>query len=273
MRTRYRAAWSTNRVNAGIPHNPTPPPAIAGQGYQVVFFDNFNTLDSSVWGPQPQHRLTIPPGAFSVADSILTVRADQSLARPYEEFTSLGPYSATVPHYPNARTWQEGYFEIRARCTDDPWTKLALWFFSVDTPNYFGGVRPCTNLNAEWDMVENGIRSGFELGAFASKNHVSPIHRNTNAICATPDTSHQYAKDGVNLCDWHVWAGKWTATSVSTYLDDVLQGTQAVFDSTAQPLYMIISAAPLPFTPLGPMPPVPAFIETQVDWVRVWQKL
>jgi hypothetical protein len=125
------------------------PGPIAGQGYRQVFDDDFETLNTNVWGPTPAHRDTIPPGAFTVADSILTVRADLSRPRPYEELTTLGPFSSTVPHYPQATAWQEGYFEIRARCTNDPWTKLALWFFSLEAPNYANATRPCVHLNSD----------------------------------------------------------------------------------------------------------------------------
>lgn len=254
------------------------PGPIAGQGYRQVFDDDFETLNTNVWGPTPAHRDTIPPGAFTVADSILTVRADLSRPRLYEELTTLGPFSSTVPHYPQATAWQEGYFEIRARCTNDPWTKLALWFFSLEAPNYANATRPCVHLNSEWDMVENGVRLAFagpETGR-ADVNSVSVLHRNTNSPCDLPDETRMAVTDfpGGGLCDWHVWSGKWTSTELTTYLDGQLLKTQAPYDTTAQPMYLEISAAPaasLTSPPPG-MPEPPAFIETQVDWVRVWQK-
>ena len=63
-----------------------------------------------------------------------------------------------------------------------------------------------------------------------------------------------------------------TATEVTTYLDGQLLGTQPVYEDTFdQPMYFVISAAPTNATIPG-NPPRPAFIETQVDWFRVWQK-
>lgn len=251
------------------------PAPIRGQGYRLVFEDDFDTLNPNVWGPQPAHRTTIPPGAFTVADSILTVHADLSRARPYEELTTLGPYRTATPHYPHATAWQEGYFEIRARCTPNPWTKLALWFLGLEPANYHKATRPCARLTSEWDMVENGIRAGWEAGATADHNHVSVLHRNTGGGCGQPDpTPRQYAKDGTGLCDWHTWSGHWTPSQMTTYLDGQPMGTLATYDTTAQPMYLIISAAPLtaPTQTQPDFPPPPPYIETQVDWVRVWQR-
>jgi hypothetical protein len=259
-----------NPVTGGLDVIVEPKP-IAGRGYRPVFYDDFDTL-GPIWGPQPQHRLTVLPDAFTVADSILTVRADTTRARPYEELTTLGKYMPTAPHYPWATAWQYGYFEIRARVTDSVWSKLALWFYGLTAPNYHGTTRPCTVLNAEWDMVENGIRAGWEPGAVADVNHVSVLHRNTGGVCNIPDSSRQYATNGVGLCDWHTWGGLWTPTSVATFLDGRPLGSMATFDTTAQPLYLIVSAAPLTGGQTQPgWPPCPRYIETQVDWVRVWQ--
>jgi hypothetical protein len=169
--------------------------------------------------------------------------------------------------------WQEGYFEVHCRITNDPWTKLALWFFSLEDKNAWNtGSRNCSILNAEWDMIENGGSGNAAAGRFANDWHVSNIGRNTNSVCSVSDFFRTYNDDqtGQNLCDWHTWAGKWTATRLYTYLDGVLLGSAATFDTTAQAMPFIISAATINGIPLG-NPPVPDFIVTEVDWFRVWQ--
>jgi hypothetical protein len=253
------------------------PAPIAGQGYRLVFEDDFDTLNTDIWVPTASHMPTFPPDAATVADSVLTLRADQSRPRPYEALQTLGPIrpvSAGYPRYPQALAWQEGYFEVRARATKDPWTKLALWFFSLEDPNSFGLPRDCAVLNSEWDMVENGILAGDGPTGYADVNACSVVHKNTNSPCDVADAQRvqSVAKPEGGLCDWHVWSGKWTATEVSTYLDGQLLGTQPVYEDTFdQPMYFVISAAPTNAT-IPDNPPRPAFIETQVDWFRVWQK-
>lgn len=253
------------------------PGPIAEQGYQLVFADDFDTLDTSVWQPEPWYASVFDWSKVSVADSILTLRADLTPTPPYREFTtlaSIGPRAASRPYHRNAKAWREGYFEIRARCTKNPWTKLALWFMSHESANCWPEARYCWIPNAEWDMVENGVRAGYAgPAAYADVNHVSVLHSNTSDTCDVPDTSTVLSQDhpGGGLCGWHVWSGKWTATELTTYLDGQPQGTHEPYPSTAQPMYMLLTAAPLGSLGTNP-PPKPAVIETQIDWVRVWQR-
>lgn len=159
-----------------------------------------------------------------MADSILTLTADLTPTPPYRPFTtlaSIGPFAETFPHRPQPRARQRGYVEIRARCTNDPWTKLALWFMNLESSNCRPGQRNCSILNAEWDMVENGIRT---------------------------------------------WDGP-----TGSYLDGQLLGSQPTYDTAAQPMYMLLTAAPSNSQPPA-NPPKPESMETQIDWVRVWQQ-
>lgn len=250
------------------------PAPIAGQGYRLVWQDEFDTLDP-IWQPEPWYTSVFDWSKVSVADSVLTLTADLTPTPPHRAFTtlaSIGPFADTYPHRPQAKAWQEGYFEIRARCTNDPWTKLALWFMSLETSNCWPDQRNCSILNAEWDMVENGIRSWAGPSGYADVNHVSVLHRNTSGVCAIDDTSRSYSVEGLSgLCDWHVWSGKWTADEVTTYLDGQRLDSQPTFDTTAQPMYMLLTAAPTNSQPPA-NPPKPESMETQIDWVRVWQK-
>jgi len=261
-----------------MPPPPGEPAPIAGQGYELVFEDDFDTLNRDIWMPPPWHGTDWPSGRVTVADSILTISADQnSPTRKYEEVWSLGPQQAGYPRYPNALAWQEGYFEVYCRATNDPWTKLALWMNSLENENSYGlGSRDCSILNSEWDMVENGNRAGRnpDGDGYANVEHTSGLHRNTNGPCGVPNSLRIYhtTPPGGNLCDWHTWGGRWTALSVSTYLDGVLQSSQATWDTTAQPMPFIFSTAPMDaYPPQGP-PPVPDFIVMDVDWIRVWQR-
>jgi hypothetical protein len=240
--------------------------------YKVVFQDDFDAFDSSLWVPSPWHGATFPNGAIKVEDSVLTIRADYNATpRNWVEVTSLGPAAGSDPFRPNAKRWQEGYFETRIKAaaiplTANAWVKLTAWFFSYEVANKYPGSH-CPVLCGEWDMVENGIG-----GTLADTRHSSVLHRNTNATCSTADTSHSAGLDGTNLLDWHVWGGLWRNNTLTTFLDGVWQSTHPGYDSTAQPMYMVFSAAPLGLVAPGhESDPEPDFVETYVDWVRVWQ--
>jgi hypothetical protein len=254
------------------------PVPIAGQGYKLVFEDDFDTLNSDIWRPPPHHGTVFSSGAVVAAGSILTITAERDHpTRPWVEAWSLGVQQAEYPRYPNALAWQEGYFEVRCRITNDPWTKLAMWFFGLEQQNAFGLPRDCGRLNCEWDMLENGVRAGVNVNGYADVNHVSAVHRNTSSVCDTPNQSTSYNTAGTGLTDWHVWSGKWTATQVTSYLDGVAQGTMLTPDTfAAQPMAFIMTSAPLNYTPAmitqWNIPAPPAAIVTDVDWIRVWQR-
>jgi hypothetical protein len=253
------------------------PAPIAGAGYQLVFEDDFDDLDMNVWQPEPWYQSVFDWSNVSVANSVLTLTANLAATAPRRDFTtlaSIGPRAPSRPYHPLAQAWREGYFEIRARCTNDPWTKLALWFMSHESSNCWPEPRNCSIPNAEWDMVENGIRAAHAGSvAYADVNHVSVVHTNTSDTCGVPDEAIARWTDhpAGGLCDWHVWGGLWTATSFTSYLDGQPQVTQVTTTPIAQRMYMLLTAAPL--GPLGASaPPKPDVIETQIDWVRVWQK-
>jgi len=262
-----------------VPAPAGEPAPIAGMGYELVFEDDFEgtSLNTDVWAPPPHHGTSFPGGAISVAGSILTVTADfDGVPRNWVEIWSLGQQSPTPPRYPNALAWEEGYFEVRCRTTNDPWTKLALWTFNLEQQNYYGFTRPFNTLNAEWDMVENGNRAGFAgPTAYADVNHVHVRHRNTSAVNGIPDKSDLAFSNGTGLCDWHTWSGIWTGGSIRTYLDGTLLTTLATYDAFAQPMPFILGSYPLAYSQaqidLWSIPAPPAAIVTDYDWFRVWQ--
>jgi hypothetical protein len=252
-----------------------PAPPVAAPGYRLVWNDEFDVLDTSVWQPEPWHAQDFDWSKVSVANSILTLTADLTQTPAvFTTLASIGPRAAARPFHPSAKVWQEGYFEIRVRATKSPWTKLAIWFMSHETANCWPEPRNCWIPNSEWDMVENGVRAGHAgASAYADVQHASFVHRNTSDECGAADSYHRYLWDAPSggLCDWHVWSGRWTATELTTYLDGQQLGSQPVYpDSTPQPMYMLLTAAPLGSV-LG-NPPKPAIIQTQVDYVRVWQR-
>jgi beta-glucanase (GH16 family) len=63
----------------------------------------------------------------------------------------------------------------------------------------------------------------------------------------------------------------WTATQVTWYLDGQALMSAPVYDSLNQPMFVLLQMWVGGWTS-DPTAATPAVIETQVDWVHVWQK-
>jgi hypothetical protein len=247
------------------------PPPIADSGYELVFDETFDG------DAVPPHWATAPFGGSlpaTVDGGLLTLRSTAANDHQWAYTASTGPRSDTEPNYPFASAWEEGYFEARLRYTDDPWAWPAFWLFSMAKTEAWPG-EDCRTLNAEWDIMENGI--GNRDGAHpASSWFVSVLHRNTtdntpDGYCDIPDVPVVTTREfpDVDLSDWHTWAGRWTADEMCTYLDGVQIECVEPFDTTAQPLHIVFTINYL--GSCDGCPPRPAALEMQVDWVRVWQ--
>lgn len=248
------------------------PPPIAGQGYQIVFEDQFDgpTLDP-IWQNAP-----FGGGAPATVSSGAMVLTSTPTAWAYAG--STGPRQAQEPNYPSAAAWEQGYFEARLRFTDDPWAWPAFWLFSMAKTEAWPEVicPPTGEYTSEWDMMEGGLNNTDGTRP-ASRSTYSVLHRNTEAgssgpWCGVEDTSASihHLSPTVNLADWHTWGGLWTEDQVCLYLDDAQIGCLPTYDTTAQPMHLIFT---INFAGLcGSCPPKPAQLQMEVDWVRVWQK-
>lgn len=251
------------------------PAPIRDQGYQLVFEDNFDTLDTTTWGTATFCCRYLPP---TVADGVLTLQTSSPEWRG--QTATTGPRRPSPePNFPNARAWQEGYFEARIRFTDNPWVWPAFWLFSLAKSEAWPG-EDCRFLTSEWDIMENGIPN--DDGAHpAATTYFTALHRNTrNAgsdYCGQPDATRTAERDYPRatpedpaLAGWHVWAGRWTEDELCTYLDDVEIQCMEPYDTTAQPMQIEFALGYL--QNCGGCPPRPSELEMQVDWVRVWQQ-
>jgi hypothetical protein len=240
--------------------------------YKLVYQDEFNgdTLDPR-WATAP---FGDSLGAI-VHDGVLTIQSTAENDYHWAYLASTGPRLDDEPNYPLASAWQRGYFEARIKYTDSPWAWPAFWMFSMAKTEAWPG-EDCSHLNAEWDIMENGVENGD--GAHpASSWYFSVLHRNTgdgtdDGYCGTPDTvqtdSRQIA--GTDLSDWHTWSGRWTSNELCTYLDGELLQCVDPYDSTAQPMHLVFSMQYL--GTCDGCPARPAALRMQVDWVRVWQR-
>jgi beta-glucanase (GH16 family) len=248
------------------------PAPVAGGGYRLVFHDDFDgDAVGGIWATAPfggSLPATVRNGALT-----LTTTAANDYYWAY--VASTGPRLDTEPSYPFAGAWQEGYFEARIRYSDNRWARPAFWLFSMAKTEAWPGEN-CARLNAEWDIMENGI-GGTDGDRPASRWSVSVIHRNTtdntpDGYCGQPDEtrSHSQEHPDTNLSGWHVWAGRWTADELCTYLDGVEIHCMEPYDSTRQPMHIVFTM--LYLRTCAGCPARPASLEMQVDWVRVWQR-
>ncbi len=253
------------------------PPPIAGGGggtggYELVYQEGFDgDALSGFW-------VTAPFGGSlpaTVGDGTLTLTATAANDHRWAYIASTGPRLDTAPHYPFAQAWEEGYFEARIRYSNNPWAWPAFWLFSMAKSEAWPDEN-CSRLNAEWDIMENGVGNadGDRPG---SRWNVSVIHRNTtdntpDGYCGQGDQTRTFTQEFPDtvLSDWHVWAGRWTAGQLCTYLDNVEIQCMEPYDSTAQPMHIVFTM--LYLGECNGCPPRPSSLEMEVDWVRVWQR-
>ena len=259
----------------GAPAPPTvaTPGPIEGAGYALAYHDEFAGAapDPAVWHTAPFGG-ALPP---TIRDGYLTITSTAANDYRWGHVASTGPRTEAEPSYRNPRAWQEGYFEARLRYSDNSWSWPAFWLFSQTKTEAWPG-EDCSRLNAEWDMMENGVENGTG-GRPANRWYFTALHRNTTdnsdgGYCDTPDEQRIASVEfpDTNLADWHTWAGSWTADQMCTYLDGVQIQCMEPYDSTAQPMQLIFTMQYL--SRCDGCGPRPESLEMQVDWVRVWQR-
>ncbi|HLM63099.1 MAG TPA: hypothetical protein VK306_02280 [Acidimicrobiales bacterium] len=250
----------------------TAPAPIRDAGYRPVFADSFDggAPDGSVWAIAPFGN----PLPATVSDGHLTIRARTDNGASWGHIASTGPRTEGEPSYPDARAWEQGYFEARIRYTDDPWSWPAFWMYSMAKTEAWPGEN-CSELTSEWDIMENGVENG-DGARPAGSWYFTNLHRNTtdhtsDGYCATPDDERRFSQNitHTNLSDWHTWGAYWADGAFCTFLDDVQLQCTEPFDSTSQPMHLVFTMQYL--TQCNGCPPRPAELEMQVDWVRVWQ--
>lgn len=197
------------------------------------------------------------------------------------------------PSYPSYLSFEEGYFEARLRYSDNGYSFPAFWLFStavVEAQTVWPDPRDngshCPTLASEIDIMEGVVPTGI---ADKTERVTGTLHRNTRIwagelTCGEADTvadppNARHATNDEVLHDWHVWSARWTADEVCWYLDREQYACQPTYDSTAQPMHILLSAAWYKEEPCrmwlygaaDNCPPTPDFTEMEVDYVRVWE--
>lgn len=282
-------------IVAAACHDTTFNPAdLPASGYTMVFNDEFDgTQLSDLWEDGPF--LPAPePGEIVVADGVL--RLTNKAAAPagtgdgeWANVQLTGQCDYFTPNTTNCPAlsllgFQEGYFEARIRYDQDPYIWPAFWMWSVaDTQAWPDGYEQfCAegNLVSEWDIMENSYANQAQ----------SNLHRNTPVVdpatglgrCGVYNSMHHIRADlPVPAHEWHTWGGHWQNDELCLYFDNQPAGCMEPFDSTAQPMFIILTAARQRQSFVDsqcatwgtPCPGVPdADVWMEIDYVRVWQR-
>jgi len=244
----------------------TPKP-IAGKGYHKAFRDDFNKLGSTAWGKGTWYDPGSPANSIFVRHGALNLVSRRSQGYP--------DITVTTEAGPNPLTFTRGYFEARMKWTKGKGAWPAFWLSSY---------RHATN--PEWPSInpyceDNGLAAALcwnsELDVFEGQGmepheFYGTLHRNTNGLYGTPDSTNDPAWKtvGADLTEgFHTYGALWTATEVRWYLDGVEVLRAPTFASTDQPMFLLFDMW------IGwadtPDASTPDELKTQVDYVTVWQ--
>jgi len=246
------------------------PGPIAGLGYHQVFRDDFDTLNRTVWDNRIWYD-GLPSASWAnfqyAANGILHLASTRAWGYP----------DNTVTTQVAGLRYQQGYFEARMRWTGGRGAWPGFWLLSwrhATNPAYpsinpycaLNGLVPALCYSAELDVFEG---QGAEPRSFYGTSH-----RNSCGCYGLGDqqNGNNWRDAGVDLtADFHTYGMLWTATQITWYLDGGAMTSTSVYDSTNQPMFLLLQMWTGGWTG-GPDSSTPATIETQVDYVQVWQK-
>jgi glycosyl hydrolase family 16 len=270
-----RPRSAPRRVKVGACRAGTRPVPIRHQGYTQKFGDCFTVLNRRVWCSHEWWQPRPPPGTQYVKNGVLHLTRRRSDG--YQDNT----LSSEPCGQANSKSYTFGYFEARLRWTGVPGSGPAFWLFSTRhaTNPAWPKVNPyCAKhglpaakcWSAELDVFEG---YGNHLNVFTGT-----VHRNSSNDYGVEDdqngNSWQPTRRWPNLAaKWHVYAAKWTEKTITWYVDGRRIMSAPVYDSTNQPMHLLFYNWNTDWEEGNHTgPSSPPTIQTEVDWVRVWQR-
>jgi len=238
----------------------------------------FDTLDHSVWDDHIWYDTPPEPswsGFQSAEGGVLHLRTSRNFQWGPGP-TDNWPIN-TITTQSSGRTFTRGYFEARMKWTAGAGAWPGFWLLSY---------RHATN--PAWPSVNpycasNGLPSALcwsaELDVFEGQGtepHVfyGTLHRNSSGDYGVGDSQNDnnYQPDAPDLsAAFHTYGMLWSASQISWYLDGRLLMSAPVYDSTNQPMFLLLQMWVGGWT-VDPGPSTPDILETQVDYVSAWQK-
>lgn len=250
---------------------PPVPAAIAGQGYDLVFRDEFDTLDygpSNTWGPVWYSASQPSDAVLLIEPSVVRVRNRASWSsHPRNVDICTSHVSNTQGTY-----FRFGYFEARIRASATLGTWPGVWLFSKA---HRQGTSSASSLVSEIDIMEGytSYRNAQGTVVLDSDDWHPTVHRNTGSLYGVPDTYRTtFLTGGPDwVAGWVTYGCLWTPTELRFYVNDSLAFTCPPYDSTPQDMFLLVSA----YWDANPTSGYPTFPSSDIwvdcDWVRVWQ--
>lgn len=264
------SVWIDNASISSVAALPPPPPPgepapIAGQGYTKVFGDEFSTLNRAVWDDHIWYDDPPDPawtGFQSAENGVLHLRTSRNF------FWGPGPNDNwpinTVTTHSSGRTFKYGYYEARMRWTKGAGAWPAFWLISQGWAN----TGSCATPAGELDVFEG---QGTEPNVF-----YGTVHRNASGSCNSqwPDdqNGNNWQPTGQDLtAGFHDYGMLWEPGHVAWYLDGVkLMNSDSYYVTLDQPMMLLLQMWVGGWTS-DPTSSTPSPLDTQVDWVHVWQ--
>jgi Glycosyl hydrolases family 16 len=276
------------------PEPPPPPPPtgcapaatpgpIAGAGYTVRFADCFDTLNRSVWSNRQWYESAPPVSSQFVMNGELHLQRARA-----NSFQNTSMSTEPLGTKANPKSFQFGYFEARMKWDTVRGNGPAFWLFSTrhmehgngptwnpTNPNPFcqqNGLPRAECLSAEIDIIEG--YGNVNYGGTQTDDWFSgTLHRNSSGHYGEANQSRFVQRGtGAEMEQYHVYALRWTPTQLCWFMDGVQQGCVAPFDSTPQPMHLILyNWNTLWESENMPNSTTPDVLDVAVDWVRVWQ--
>jgi beta-glucanase (GH16 family) len=172
--------------------------------------------------------------------------------------------------------FQYGYFEARMRWDPVRGNGPAFWLFSTRhamNPNWPSVNLYCALHSLPVAQCYSGELDVSEAYGGDPTVFTGTLHRNSCNCYGVNDsqTANSWQDMGHDMSGWHVVAAKWTPTLISWYVDGQLVMSDPPYDSTAQPMHLLLynwntdwEASNTPNTQPSE--------DAQFDWVRVWQQ-
>jgi len=189
---------------------PAPPTAVpAPTGYQLVWSDEFNSIDRAKWnvrnnswaGNEESIDTSRPDNVF-VSNGALTLRA---LKQTYTAGSTTRQYTSGYLDTIGKEAWQYGRIEMRAKLPTAQGMWPAFWLRDNN-----GGL-------GELDVME-------AIGGMPTKS-VQTIHQSTNGDMAR--AGHEDILPSGVLSTWHTYSVDREPGSVKWYIDDRLVFSQS----------------------------------------------
>lgn len=239
------------------------------EGYQLVFSDEFDTLNHQVWGiGQPWGRFhgQFPHQYYGdtevfVSDGILHLQNRYApMDFEYRDSQLSIPYGTGLVNTYHSANFTYGYFAIRSKNPSGPATWPAFWL----TGRY--------NWPPEIDIFEMyGHCTGKDIHEQTMTVHFGKIE-NHSKTSLTKKVQLPMETDTV----FHIYSCLWEPGKISFYTDGVLlkeiKLNRWMQQFYMEPMYVVINNA-VDHNYLGCMKNELLPVDFQVDWIRIYQKM